>query len=382
MDALTSPTMLTLGVNYRTCPVAIREQFSVAKSSLAQLNAELKALPCIAECVLLSTCNRTEVYAWVTDVRRAQSVLMHHFLGDEATEHAQYFYLHEGADALYHLGAVAAGLDSMVIGETEIFGQLKDAYRIAQEAGTTGHYSNRCFQRSFSIGKKIRSNSKITSGPTSVGAAGVQMVSQINGGLAGQRVLIVGAGDVARTTAQSLMSRGAEAIFVANRSYDRAQELAQQVGGKVIRFADWIPYLEQIDIILVSTASPAYVVSKPVLEALMPKREGKALFIMDLSVPRNVDPASAEIDGVHLRDVDALEALANETRLSRQTEIKGCELMLQAWLQENFSDLLQPRQHQSTDSQDTPPLQGQVPLKRNKPHEAQEPRDQREQGGY
>ncbi len=345
MDASASPIMLTLGVNYRTCPVSIRERFSVAKSHLVSWNKALLALAGIEECVLLSTCNRTEVYAWVRDVKLAQHALMAHFLGSDADNASRYFYLHSGEDALYHLGAVAAGLDSMVIGETEIFGQLKDAYRNAQEAGTTGHYSNRCFQRSFTIGKKIRSNSKITSGPTSVGAAGVQMVSQINGGLAGQRVLIVGAGEVARTTAQSLMSRGAEAIFVANRSYDRAVELASQVGGNVIRFAEWIPYLEQIDIILVSTASPAYVVSKAVLENLLPKRQGKALFIMDLSVPRNVDPACAELEGVHLRDVDALESLANETRQSRQSEIEGCESVLCAWVAENASDLLQARQY-------------------------------------
>ncbi len=346
MDASASPIMLTLGVNYRTCPVSIREQFSVAKSNLVNLNKSLLSLAGIEECVLLSTCNRTEVYAWVHDVKIAQHALMSHFLGTDVDNDARYFYLHSGEDALYHLGAVAAGLDSMVIGETEIFGQLKDAYRNAQEAGSTGHYSNRCFQRSFSIGKKIRSSSKITSGPTSVGAAGVQMVSQINGGLAGQAVLIVGAGEVARTTAQSLMSRGAEAIFVANRSYDRAIELASQVGGNVIRFTDWIPYLEKIDIILVSTASPAYVISKAVLENILPKRQGKALFIMDLSVPRNVDPACAELEGVHLRDVDALESLANETRLSRQSEIAGCECILHEWVEENASDLLQARNHE------------------------------------
>ncbi|MFI3242759.1 MAG: glutamyl-tRNA reductase [Akkermansia sp.] len=345
MDSSNHPILLTLGVNYRTCPVSIREQFSVAKSQLLRLNQRLLSLSGIEECVLLSTCNRTEVYAWSYDVKVAQHALMEHFLGVQAEECAHYFYLHAGEDALFHLGAVAAGLDSMVVGETEIFGQLKEAYRNAQEAGTTGHFANRCFQRSFSIGKKIRSNSKITSGPTSVGAAGVQMVSQINGGLAGQRVLIVGAGDVARTTAQSLMSRGAEAIFVANRSYDRAVELAQQVGGEVIRFVDWIPYLEQIDIILVSTASPAYVISKHVLADLMPRRQGKPLFIMDMSVPRNVDPACAEIEGVYLRDVDALESQAQETRISRQSEIEACEHMLRAWVAENASDLLESRHH-------------------------------------
>lgn len=359
MQASASPIMLTLGVNYRTCPLSVREQFSVAKSKLAELNQQLHQLDGILECVLLSTCNRTEVYAWVSDVHLAQQSLMQHFLGEQAGEHAHFFYLHEGADALYHIGAVAAGLDSMVIGETEIFGQLKEAYRIALEAGTTGHFANRCFQRSFGIGKKIRSNSKITSGPTSVGAAGVQMACKVKGSLEGQRVLIVGAGDVARTTAQSLKSRGAEGIFVANRSYDRAVELAKQVGGEVIRFADWIPYLESIDIIIVSTASPVYVVSKALLQNCMEKRGVNPLLIMDLSVPRNVDPACAEIEGIHLHDVDALEAMANETRLSRQTEIEGCELMLRAWLEEYRDELLHVSKHEVATSPVCPQIQPQ-----------------------
>ena len=200
--------------------------------------------------------------------------------------------------------------------------------------------ANRCFQRAFSIGKKVRHETAITSGPTSVGAAAVQMAHDILGSLNGANVLVVGAGDVARSTAQSLRSRGAQSIFVANRSYDRAVELASQVGGRVIRFAEWVPYLERIDIVIVSTASPVYVVRPELLERVQPERGESPLFFIDLSVPRNVDPACAQVAGVHVYDMDAMEGMAAETRRARAGEIAGGEELIRLWVEENAPDLL------------------------------------------
>ncbi len=333
--------MYCLGVNYRSCPVAVREQFAVGKSHLSAANAALAALEGVSECVLLSTCNRTEIYYWSEQADAAMHSILRYFLGKtpDAESRRQHFYLHQGREALFHLAAVASGLDSMVVGETEIFGQLKDAYRVALETGVTSSYSNRTFQHVFSIGKKVRSSSNITSGPTSVGAAAVQMAQEILGSLSGRNVLVVGAGEVARTTAQSLRSRGAESIFVANRSYDRAVELASQVGGRVIRFAEWIPYLENIDIVIVSTASPAYVVSPPVLEQVQQTRQSP-LFLIDLSVPRNVDPTCALVDEVYVYDMDAMEAATAETRRLRQAEISACEQLICDWLDAEASALL------------------------------------------
>jgi glutamyl-tRNA reductase len=336
--------MCCLGVNYRTCPVAVREHFAVAKSRLDEVNKALSALPGVAECVLLSTCNRTEIYYWSYAEEAAETAILQYFLGyaHELGERQELFDRWSGEDALFHLAAVASGLDSMVVGETEIFGQLKDAYRVALEAGVTGSYSNRTFQHVFTVGKKVRSSSRITSGPTSVGAAAVQMAQEILGNLAGSNVLVVGAGEVARTTAQSLRSRGAESIFVANRSYDRAVELAGQVGGQVIRFTEWVPYLENIDIVIVSTASPVYVVSPPVLEQVQQVRK-RPLFLIDLSVPRNVDPACALVDDVCVYDMDAMEQATAETRRHRQAEIADCEQMIREWLRENVANLLKQR---------------------------------------
>lgn len=342
MSAVASELMMVcLGLNYKTAPVEVRERFAVSKGKLKERAIHLRSLPSVEECVLLSTCNRTEVYFWTTDSDAATQYILESFLGQGEIPAAS-LYRYEGSEALSHMARVASGLDSMVIGETEIFGQLKDAYFSALEAGTTAKLANRTFQRIFTLGKKVRSSTHITAGPTSVGAAAVQLAGDVLGGLGGTRVLVVGAGDVARSTAQSLRSRGAENIFVANRSFDRAVELASKVGGSVIRFSEWIPYLEQIDIVIVSTASPVYVVSPQVLRQAMRGRAGRPLFLIDLSVPRNVDPECAELSNVHLYDIDDMESMAVETRRSRMAEIAQCEEIIRCWVEENAADLASP----------------------------------------
>ncbi len=331
-----------LGLNYRTAPVAVRERFAVPRSGLVQGNAALAALQGVQECVLLSTCNRTEIYYWTENPDLAHRNIMAHFFGgDVPTEEiADCFYDFQAETALEHLACVAAGLDSMVVGETEIFGQLKDAYRAAQEAGSTSTAANRTFQRVFSAGKKVRTETRITSGPTSLGAVAVQLAGQALGNLSGSNVLVVGAGEIARSTAQSLRSRGAESIFVANRSYDRAVILAEQVGGKVIRFAEWVPYLEQIDIVIVSTAAPVYVVTAEVLNTVLVTRAHRPLFLIDLSVPRNVDPACADLPGVHLYDIDDMQGIVSDTHNRRASQIEQGMCIIRDWLQENAPDIL------------------------------------------
>ncbi len=334
--------MQCLGLNYRTSPVEVREKFSVPKKLLVQRNAELAALPGVEECVLLSTCNRTELYYWTHEPERMHHAIMEYLLGqvDVSGALSACFYRYGAEQALEHLAGVAAGLDSMVVGETEIFGQLKDAYRAAVEANTTASCSNRTFQRIFSIGKKVRSETRITSGPTSVGAVAVQLACRALGSLAGANVLVVGAGEIARSTAQSLRSRGAESIFVANRSYDRAVALAEQVGGRVIRFSEWVPYLEQIDIVIVSTASPVYVVAPAVLRTTQRVLAARPLFLIDLSVPRNVDPACAELPGVQVYDMDDMQNMVADTRRLRAAEIAAGEALVRSWVAENARDLL------------------------------------------
>lgn len=342
-ESLSALSLACLGLNHKTSPLEVRERFAVGKKKLESALRRLHALAHVDECVLLSTCNRTEVYFWTFDVEAGKREILASFLGSMAEEkdvERACFYCYEGTDALSHMARVASGLDSMVIGETEIFGQIKDAYFAALALGTTGKLSNRTFQRVFTLGKKVRSSTQITTGPTSVGAAAVQLAGDALGGLEGAHVLVVGAGDVARTTAQSLRSRGAEHIFVANRSYDRAVDLANKVGGEVIRFSEWIPYLEHADIVIVSTASPAYVVTAASLETIMRSRASKRLFLIDLSVPRNVEPRCGLITDVHLYDIDDMQSLAEKSLQHRAAEIAHCEDIIRAWVDENAADLM------------------------------------------
>ena len=336
-----SSTFCCVGLNHRTAPVAVREKFAVPQRKLAEACAALAALPAVGECVLLSTCNRTEAYYWAQEEEDAAHAILHHFLGElQGVDVSTCFYRYRGVDTLSHLAAVAAGLDSMVIGETEIFGQLKDAYEVATQAGRLTGRSHRIFQRIFTIGKKVRSNTAVTSGPTSVGAAAVLLAQRMLGELSGAQVLIVGAGEVARSTAQSLSSRGAQSIFVANRSYDRAVDLAARVGGHVIRFSEWEPWLERVDIVIVSTAAPVYVVSPPAVQQACLARAGKPLFLIDLSVPRNIDPACGELPGAALYDIDALQSMAQHTLDQRRAAVSQGLQLVQEWVQQQEADLL------------------------------------------
>ena len=329
-----------LGINYRTSPVAAREQFVVPQRFLTDVLGRLSRIPGMDGCVLLSTCNRTEIYFESRQPKTVADNILSIIAGDSAEIYRNNFYTHADEDALLHLALVASGLDSMVIGETEIFGQIKDAYRAARACNTASSSLHRIFQRSFSIAKKVRSNIPLTIGPPSVGAAAVYLAQQVLGDLSGSSVLVVGAGEVARSTAQSLVSRGAKSIFVANRSYDRAVDLAERVGGSVIRFSEWIPYLENIDIVIVSTAAPVYVVSAPVIRQACSVRRGKKLFLIDLSVPRNIDPAVSAIDGVVLYDIDALHNMTETALQNRRNVVQQAETLITAWIAEEGPKLL------------------------------------------
>ena len=353
MDSATQAYFACIGLNHRTAPVAVRERFAVPRRKLEEACAALAQLSSVQECLLLSTCNRTEVYYWSTRPEQAARAIMTYFLGDlDSCNISTCFYRYQSEAALQHLAAVAAGLDSMVIGETEIFGQLKDAYQAAGNAGRLTGRSHRIFQHIFTIGKKVRSSTGITAGPTSVGAAAVQLAQRMLGDLTGSQVLIVGAGDVARSTAQSLSSRGAQSIFVANRSYDRAVELAERVGGHVIRFTEWVPWLEKVDIVIVSTSAPVYVVSPEAVEKALLSRTDKPLILIDLSVPRNVDPACRDIEGVKLYDMDGLQAMAEQTLQLRRAALTEGQRLIEEWVQEQERELL----HFPIVSTETPPL--------------------------
>lgn len=332
--------MVCLGVNYKTAPVEIRERFAVASHKLQSVGQQICSLEAVSQCVLLSTCNRMEIYFWSSCPDSASEQIMELFLDKfEDKSHLQNYFNHYwGKEALVHLCRVLSGLDSMVLGETEIFGQVKTAYQNALDAGVTSTEANKTFQKAFTIGKRVRSGSQIHEGATSVGSVAVELAEQIFGNLSGSRVLILGAGEMSHITGRALQARGAQGIYVANRSYDRAIELAECLGGQAIRYDGWVEYLKDIDVVVAATAAPHYIITKETLTPLREKRRYRSLFLIDISVPRNIDPQVKEIDEVYVYDIDTLTQLADEAKRHREQEVVRCEAIIQENIARYFTD--------------------------------------------
>lgn len=322
--------LICLGLNHKTAPVEVREKLSLGDKHLGEAIEEVLGIEGIQETVVLSTCNRMEIYA-VAHVAggaatRLAGYMREHF-GLSVAESAA-FYLHEGTEAARHLFRVASGLDSMVLGETEIFGQVKKAYHAAHGSRATAKMLNKLFQRSFQVGKMVRSSTNIGQGATSVGSVAVDLAEKIFGDLKECQVMIIGAGEMSRATAQSLLSRGARSIFVSNRSYDRAVELAREMEGVAIHFDDWLAAIPKVDIMITSTSAPHTFIHPEGVSEAMRLRRGRPLFVIDIAVPRDVDPAVNEIEGVYLYDIDSLEAIAAEGRGRREKQVAACERLI------------------------------------------------------
>ena len=323
--------LLCLGLNHRTAPVEVRERFAVGSPKLGEACTELAALAEASEAVVISTCNRTEFYLAAVDAREAfgkiEMRLAEKIQVDSSV--AAHFYRKEKSEAARHLCRVVSGLDSMMLGETEIFGQVKQAYQSALDAGATGIVLNRLFQRAFNVGKKVRTETSIQEGSTSVGNVAVDLAEKIFGHLKNSEVMILGAGEMSRITAQSLVSRGAKSIFVTNRSFERAQELAAEMGGSAVRFDDWQRALERVDVVISSTGAPHAIIHREDVEKARRARKYRPLFFIDIAVPRDIDPAVGEIEEVYLYDIDTLEQLADEARSRRQLQIDECERIIE-----------------------------------------------------
>ena len=322
--------LFCLGLNHRTAPVEVREKFAVGAPRLGQAAGDLAQLAEAAEVVIISTCNRTEYYLAAPDARRALAVLEARLLEREHLEEtaAAHFYHKVKGDAAVHLCRVVCGLDSMMLGETEIFGQVKQAYHAAHAAGTTGGILNRLFQRAFGVGKKVRTETSIQEGATSVGNVAVDLAEKIFGHLKDSQVMILGAGEMCRITAQSLVSRGARSIFVTNRSFERAEELATEMGGTAVRFDDWQSVLERVDVVISSTGAPHALIHREDVEKVRRARKFRPLFFIDIAVPRDIHPDVGEIEEVYLYDIDKLQHLANEGRARRQLQIDHCDQII------------------------------------------------------
>jgi glutamyl-tRNA reductase len=284
-----------------------------------------------SEAVILSTCNRVEIYAATTLEPIAVFAELKKFLADAhagGTILGDELYTFVEPHSLHHLFKVASGLDSMVLGETEILGQLKQAYALAHHHGHTGSRLNKVFQRAFNAAKHVRTHSNIQRGSVSVASVAVELAQKIFSSLEDHEVLVIGAGDTSEKTARALLSRGAKSVIVANRSFDRAQALAAELGGRAVNFDDWGVEFEKIDIAVSSTSAPHYILDRAKLEPLMKARRDRPLLLIDIAVPRDIDPAVNLLENVYLYDIDDLQAIADDYLRMRQDEIALCEKMI------------------------------------------------------
>jgi len=322
--------IVVLGISHKTAPVEVRERFSYAEGAVPESLKRMRTLEGVEEAVIVSTCNRVEIYACASDephrVLRRIRELVEEEKGE--FENSTHFYEHAHPQSVQHLFKVASGLDSMVLGETEILGQIKQSYQAALEKGFTGKALNKTFQMAFNVAKKIRTETNIQRGSVSVASVAVELAQKIFESLDQQRVMVIGAGDTSEKTARALQSRGAKSIMVSNRSFDRAKELAGELGGRAIHFDDWPSEFENIDIVISSTAAPHYLITRQKLEPMLNHRGSRPLLLIDIAVPRDIEPEVNFLDDVYVYNVDDLQAIADEYLRLRREDLAQCDAII------------------------------------------------------
>jgi glutamyl-tRNA reductase len=315
--------LLALGISHKTAPVALRERLAFTEVEASRFAEQATATAEVREAVVISTCNRTEVYLVVGDPVRAESDVLGLLAGRASirpTELAEAIYSPRNCDAARQLYRVTAGLESMIVGEAEIQGQVRRAHEAAMRAGCTGPFSNRLFAAALTTGKRVRSETGIGASRVSIPSIAVDLALSVLDGLEDRHVVVLGAGETSELTAHALAEQGAGTIFVANRHADRARSLAQRFGGSVVGLESLPDQLLLADIVLCSTSSPHPIVGREELELVMGERLGRPLLLIDIAVPRDIDSACGELDGVSLYDIDDLQAVVARNLNTRAGE--------------------------------------------------------------
>jgi glutamyl-tRNA reductase len=335
-------SLVVVGINHRTAPVEVRERVVFEPARIPDALQQLRNLPDVHETVIVSTCNRTELYC-VTD-RLGRSELgawlqRYHGLG-VSLDHS--LYHHDDQRAINHAFCVASGLDSMVLGEPQILGQLKDAYRVAQEAGTTGPILNRLFQSAFSVAKRVRTETKIGANAVSVASAAVAMARTVFASFENRTALFVGAGETVALAARHLHADGLRRMIIANRSIDRARELAAEFHGFAIGLDEIPNHLKEADIVVASTAAPHSIITRHMTQQALRARKRRPMFMVDIAVPRDIDADVAELEDVYLFTVDDLQSVVNENLEGRRQAAREAGNLIESEV-ERFSHLLRTR---------------------------------------
>lgn len=315
-----------LGVNYRTAPVEVREKLACSIQEVKTLLPELKASSGVEEVCLLSTCNRVEVYAFSPN-EGSVNLLLELFLKRKNISEREHTFLKRGKEAVFHVFKVASSLDSMVVGEPQIVAQFKESFRIAREVGTVGKILNRLFEKALRVSKRVRTETGISRSAVSVSYAAVELGRKIFGDLRKAKVLLVGAGEMGELAANYLRRLGCQ-VFITNRTYEKALKLSQKLGGNALRFEDMEDILPSMDIVIVSTGAKDFVITERMIRRVMRRRNYEPMFLIDISVPRNVEPSVGKVDEVFLYDIDDLKEVVERNLKDRMKEAKKGEIIL------------------------------------------------------
>jgi glutamyl-tRNA reductase len=334
--------VLLLGISHKTAPLELRERVALLDGQIGQVLRDLVATPAVREAVAISTCNRTELYLVVGDPVEAETAALGTLAGRAGirpTELAEVVYAPRNCDAARQLYRVAAGLESMIVGEAEVQGQVRKAFDAAVEAGTSGPLTNRLFNSALRTGGRVRAETGIGAGGASVSSVAVDLAGDVLGDLADRHVVVIGAGETAELTARALSGKGVTTMFIANRHAARARSLAQRFGGGVLPFDRLPEQLEHADMVVASTASPHPILGAQELEFVMRSRGGRPLLVLDIAVPRDVEPGCGEIEGVTLVDVDGIQQVVRRNLQVREAEARGAERIVEQEL-ERFASWL------------------------------------------
>ncbi len=323
-------TLALIGVNHKTAPIELRERIAISREELPETTRALAAVPGVAECMIVSTCNRVEMLAAV-DVQGADLAgFLHRQFGLDPALLAPHIYQHHDQEAVRHLFRVAASLDSMVVGEPQILGQVKEAFAVARASGTVGGQLEHLLQSTFAAAKRVRSETAIGSNSVSIASVAVELAQKIFGSLNGRTVFLVGAGKMSELAARHLVQQGAGAILVTNRTMERAQQLAEPFKGRVIPFEQLYDAASEADIVISSTGAPHPIFRTEHCQNFMHRRRNRPMFFIDIAVPRDVDPAVNKLEGVFVYDIDDLQQVAAAHMAERSLQAGDAETLIAA----------------------------------------------------
>jgi len=314
-------SIISIGVNHKTAPVEVRERLSFSDNSLQESYFRLMDNPAILGCVILSTCNRTEIYAHVADIEIGIENIRCFLQQKSGVDHAlikKYTYAYKKNKASRHLFRVAAWLDSMMLGETQILGQVRTAYQSAHKYAATDKVINTLFNKAISAGKRVRTETGIDHHAVSISYAAVELARQVFGDLTGKSILVIGAGKMSELTAKHLVANGVSGVIVSNRSYDRAESLARQFGGRAVKFDKLYSHLHSADIVISCTAASHYVIHASQVREVLSKNPDKKIMMIDIAVPRDIEPDVRDLPGVKLYDIDALQNVVDNNLMERK----------------------------------------------------------------